>query len=258
MDSKVNLKKFYSSYDDSNLEKVIKGSLTKIKDPAIKNSVTGFLKRIYHKEYLNVEWENLSKLKRYDFINKALSLYDVNTVKYLEVGVFTNQTFETIKAKNKISVDPDPGSYPTFLGTSDEFFNQNNEKFDVIFIDGLHHYDQCQADAINSLKCLNKNGFIFFHDFIPRNFLEEYVPRRNELWTGDCWKVSIELAKTVGIEFKVILADHGVGMVRKLSENTNYFSEDTTKLKHLRFKDFLELNESVHYQNADLAYESIK
>ena len=47
-------------------------------------------------------------------------------------------------------------------------------------------------------------------------------------------------------------------MVRKLSENTNYFSEDTTKLKHLRFKDFLELNESVHYQNADLAYESIK
>ena len=74
MDSKVNLKKFYSSYDDSNLEKVIKGSLTKIKDPAIKNSVTGFLKRIYHKEYLNVEWENLSKLKRYDFINKALSL----------------------------------------------------------------------------------------------------------------------------------------------------------------------------------------
>ena len=63
------------------------------------------------------------------------------------------------------------GSYPTFLGTSDEFFNQNNEKFDVIFIDGLHHYDQCQADAINSLKCLNKNGFIFFHDFIPRNFL---------------------------------------------------------------------------------------
>ena len=44
MDSKVNLKRFYSSYDDSNLEKVIKGSLTKIKDPAIKNSVTGFLK----------------------------------------------------------------------------------------------------------------------------------------------------------------------------------------------------------------------
>ena len=75
MDSKVNLKKFYSSYDDSNLEKVIKGSLTKIKDPAIKNSVTGFLKRIYYKKYLNVEWENLSKLKRYDFINKALSLY---------------------------------------------------------------------------------------------------------------------------------------------------------------------------------------
>ena len=108
MDSKISLKKFYSSYDDTNLEKVIKGSLTKIKDQNIKNSVTGFLKRIYHKEYINIEWGNLSKLKRYDFINKALSLYNINTVKYLEIGVFTNQTFNIINAKNKISVDPDP------------------------------------------------------------------------------------------------------------------------------------------------------
>ena len=66
-----------------------------------------------------------------------------------------------------------------------------------------------------------------------------------------------EDAKTDGIEFKVILADHGVGMVRKINDNINY-SEDKEKLKHLRFKNFLELNENVHYQNADLAYEKIK
>ena len=207
---------------------------------------------------MNIEWENLSKLKRYDFINKALSLYDSNKVKYLEIGVFTNQTFEIVKAKNKISVDPDPGSYPTFLGTSDEFFIQNTEKFDVIFIDGLHHFEQCRLDAINSIKCLNKDGFIFFHDFIPRNFLEEYVPRRNQLWTGDCWKVSVELSKTSGIDFKVILADHGIGMLKKIDDNVKYFSEDVEKLRNLRFKDFLQLNANVNYENADLAYEEIK
>ena len=45
--------------------------------------------------------------------------------------------------------------------TSDEFFEKYpEEKFDVIFIDGLHHYDQCQKDTINALKKLNESGII--------------------------------------------------------------------------------------------------
>ena len=154
MDSKISLKKFYSAYDNSALDNIIKSSVAKIKDQDISNSISKFIKRIYCKNYINLEWDNLSKLKRYDFINKTLEMYELNHVKYLEIGVFTNKTFETVKTKNKTSVDPEPGSRPTFLGTSDEFFLQNNEKFDVIFIDGLHHYEQCQADAINALKCL--------------------------------------------------------------------------------------------------------
>ena len=68
---------------------------------------------------------------------------------------------------------------------------------------------------------MNKNGYIFFHDFIPRNFLEEYVPRISGAWTGDVWKVSVELAQTKGINFKVVMADHGVGFLKKLMMRLN-------------------------------------
>ena len=47
------------------------------------------------------------------------------------------------------------------------------------------------------MNCLNENGYIFFHDFVPRNFLEEYNPRIVNLWTGDVWKVSIELSQSL-------------------------------------------------------------
>ena len=51
-------------------------------------------------------------------------------------GFFPNQCY-------KISVDPEKNSeHLTHEMTSDEFFEQNTDKFDVIFIDGLHHSDR--------------------------------------------------------------------------------------------------------------------
>ena len=76
---------------------------------------------------------------------------------------------------NKIGVDPKNGG--NVRETSDNFFKNNKKEFDVIFIDGLHVYEQCRKDIINSLKFLNRNGFIILHDMIPRSWLEENVPR---------------------------------------------------------------------------------
>ena len=38
------------------------------------------------------------------------------------------------------------------------YLNHCDEKFDLIFIDGLHHADQVKRDFENSLRCLNDNG----------------------------------------------------------------------------------------------------
>ena len=64
-------------------------------------------------------------------------------------------------------------------------FGNNKKNFDVIFIDGFHHYEQCRKDIINSLKVLNENGFILLHDMIPRSWIEENIPRLGTVWSGD-------------------------------------------------------------------------
>ena len=61
---------------------------------------------------------------------------------YLEIGVSGGENFQTIRCENKVGVDPELTSPATIFLTSDEFFKQNKDTFDVIFVDGLHHADQ--------------------------------------------------------------------------------------------------------------------
>ncbi|MFW6028294.1 MAG: hypothetical protein ACOC9Q_02085 [bacterium] len=52
------------------------------------------------------------------------------------------------------------------------------------------------------------------HDLLPRDWKEEHVPRINAGWTGNVWKVAMEIAATPGLDFRIILIDHGVGLFR--------------------------------------------
>jgi len=50
--------------------------------------------------------------------------------------------------------------------TSYEFFKSKNpQKYDLIFIDGSHEFEDVLADAEASFKHIKKNGFIIFDDF---------------------------------------------------------------------------------------------
>ena len=80
-----------------------------------------------------------------------------NYKRYLEIGVYDpNKNFNKIKIPFKISVDPGKEglSEATYTLTSDEFFKQNTEKYDIIFIDGLHESEQVYRDIMNSLMFL--------------------------------------------------------------------------------------------------------
>lgn len=136
---------------------------------------------------------------------------------YLEIGCAGNLLFHSVAAKRKVGVDPAEGG--THRMTSDAFFAANTEKYDVIFVDGLHEYQQVRRDALNALACVEEGGWIAFHDLLPSTWKEHHVPRLQETWTGDCWKVAVELSQAKGVDFRIVEVDHGVGLMRKTSSN---------------------------------------
>ncbi len=156
--------------------------------------------------------------------------------RYLEIGCDQNELFDSVIATDKVGVDPEQGG--TVRLTSDEFFRRNDgARYDVVFIDGLHTYDQTRRDVVNALRCLAPGGWIGLHDMWPLDWLEEHVPRLSLGWTGDVWKVAFELARTPGIEFKLLKIDHGVGLVRGLAADVQ-LADRKTELADKRFGYF--------------------
>ena len=64
--------------------------------------------------------------------------------------------FESFKSNLNEFVD----RFSFFKNTSDEYFANNSEKFDVIYIDGWHEAPQVYKDLNNSWNSLNINGLI--------------------------------------------------------------------------------------------------
>lgn len=137
-------------------------------------------------------------MRRWEILNKFIA--ERNFTKYLEIGIHdTSDNFDKIVCQTKVGVDPDEASNATFVMTSDDFFKQNTEKFDIIFIDGLHEAHQVYKDINNSLKILNKNGIIMCHDCNPLSLqaAKDYEDFPAEdfgkySWNGDCWKAFVK------------------------------------------------------------------
>ena len=190
-------------------------------------------------ETIKNDWHKYN-INRIALINSAVRkvLDKKKDCKYLEIGCDDNFVFNSIMLpdENKIGVDPRQGGNHRM--TSDEFFSQNKKNFDIIFIDGLHHYEQCQKDVINSLKFLNLNGYIFIHDLLPLNWKMELVPRIQGHWNGDVWKVGYELSLIKNLEFKIANIDSGIGYLKKTSD-VKYIK--LPELLNKRFKDYLNI-----------------
>ena len=182
--------------------------------------------RRYRKEFLS----NTSP--RTNIINWIIS--NRNYKRYLEIGVFDpNKNFNKIKIPFKISVDPGKEglSEATYTLTSDEFFKQNTEKFDIIFIDGLHESEQVYTDIMNSLDVLEDGGTILTHDMNPQKKRSQVVPQVPGLWNGDCWKAFVKIRTEFdNLKMNVIDHDWGVGVIRRgqqeLLKNVDYTYED--------------------------------
>ena len=147
-------------------------------------------------------------------INRLLESFKGST-RYLEVGVESGSTFFAVTATSKTAVDPffqfdiesAKQSHPTseFVEqTSDNFFHACalTQKFDLVFLDGLHTWDQTYRDFCNALQFTHERSIILLDDIFPsdvyscnRDQVEAVMMRQfmsgdtANAWHGDTYKV---------------------------------------------------------------------
>ena len=192
---------------------------------------------------------------RITLLNYLITRYGYQ--KYLEIGCKGNECFNQIKASNKTGVDPVSGG--TVKKTSDAYFASldSNTRFDIVFIDGLHHCEQVDRDIANSLKHLNPGGTIVLHDCKPTDEAVAAYPYQGSYnWTGDVWKAVVAWRRKPNVDVCVVDFDWGCGVLRvrpntkplKLEIPTlltwKFYEENTRQLLNLKtvpeFMDWLE------------------
>ena len=153
------------------------------------------------------------KVRRWQVMRRILKLYA--DPRYLEIGVCQGKTFDKVPAIRKVAVDPafrfdhvamqqahpEATYHPV---PSDDYFAQHaapDDEFDLIYLDGLHVYDQTLRDLLNGLEHLQPRGVIVIDDTVPPTSLAAIRERRDFdaerrrtgsdrlEWMGDVYKV---------------------------------------------------------------------
>ena len=170
-----------------------------------------------------------------------------NARRYLEIGVFKGETFLAIKVPHKTGVDPCfrmqwwrkrlwPRLRHPFQSivyrevTSNEYFRAfaDEEKFDVIFVDGLHTYEQALQDILDATELLLEGGAIVAHDCNPPHAAAAYPAKSfpdavavdldgwSGDWCGDAWKAICHL-RSLRHDLNVFTldCDFGLGVVTR-------------------------------------------
>jgi hypothetical protein len=167
-------------------------------------------------------------MRRYEVINKIIK--DKGFKKYLEIGVYTGQCIREINVEMKHGVDPGSEGHVapevTHMMTSNEFFYEVDKdfKYDIIFIDGLHHSEQVDEDIKNALFHLVDGGVIVLHDCNPEEELHTLVPRVSGIWHGDVYKSVLKFRKKGLHTFFTVDTDSGCGVIVK--DNKSYVLEN--------------------------------
>lgn len=153
---------------------------------------------------------------RSDVIQRLLDLYPAPD--YLEIGVCEGATFHAVRAPRRIAVDPvfqfdiaaaaaDPANAGAVYHpiTSDAWFTGPGRaaQFDLIFLDGLHLFEQTLRDLLHAIPRLRPGGAIVIDDVLPVSYgaslrdVEDSAKFRRmapgatapKAWMGDVFKL---------------------------------------------------------------------
>lgn len=183
---------------------------------------------------------------RFDIINHLINKYGFT--KYLEIGVEDAHCFNLINCHLKHSIDPFSDK-AVFKITSDEFFDiiKHDIEYDLIFIDGLHTFEQSIKDINNALLHIKPNGYIVIHDCNPptewhQRSYEEALKNNCRLWNGTVWKSFVLLRMTrPDLHMFVVDTDWGCGIIKFGNQDLITYdgiSSDISSNNNISYHDF--------------------
>ena len=201
------------------------------------NKFQKIFRKIYYRTFIEnfkgkLNYNFPENFHRWDLINYLIKKN--NYKNYLEIGCDQNQLFSKVKIDHKIGVDPVSGG--NIRKTSDKFFEENKSNFDIVFIDGLHTFQQVKKDIVNSVNCLKDNGIILVHDCMPDSLGKQAVPRYKMQWNGDVWKAIVDLRQQEDLDIYTCEIDQGIGVITN-KKNTSKLNLDKP-INKLKFKDY--------------------
>lgn len=204
------------------------------------------------------------RLQRWEVVQGLLDFYDAP--RYLEVGVSKGGTFHNLKADFQVAVDPrfrfdwqakqaERGEQTQYHQvTSDEYFGSiidPDQLFDVIYLDGLHTFEQTLRDFTNALDHLAPRGVILIDDVRPSSYhaslpdhanylaVHKYVKGGAFAWMGDVYKL-VWFIDTFyqSLSYATVANNHGQAVVWR--ERREFVTErSVTEIGQLAFDSFV-------------------
>jgi len=150
-------------------------------------------------------------VSRAEAVQRFVDLYSAPA--YLEIGVSQGETFNEIRATRKVAVDPQflfdtkaftAGQAEFHEVQSDVYFGQiigADEQFHVIYLDGLHTFEQTLRDLLNAIAHLAPHGVIVVDDTVPTSYeasipglgffhaVREVAAVKDANWMGDVYRL---------------------------------------------------------------------
>ena len=192
--------------------------------------------------------------------------------RYLEIGVAKGDTFFRVQAQEKHAVDPrfrfeiesriHVKNEHFHKSTSDEFFSMlgaEKKPFDIIFLDGLHTYNQTLRDFLNSLAVSHDKTIWIIDDTVPTDPIAAEPDlkkvrasrgimgnQHDETWMGDVYKV-IEFINSYMFQYTCLTTEgHGQTIILPIDRNKKSQECSSTKMiEELNYVDTITMKQST-------------
>ncbi len=198
-------------------------------------------------------------MRRDEVVQSYLDLFE--NPSYLEIGVFRGDTFHALKAQHKVAVDPkfqfDESSRETGAEyceiPSDDYFatlSRNSPPFDVVYLDGLHTFEQTLRDLLNSIDYLKRDGVVVIDDVLPCSY-HSSLPVMSEAfavrsaacdsdasWMGDVYRLVYFIQSFLpSFDYATVSENHGqLVMWRARRTSAKFFKRQIEEVARLEYR----------------------